>query len=103
VSQENGSLVLVGKFRDDAMGCVEEVAASLGIRTALVGRCEEAPEVLAEAAEPLAVVVQMDAEGAPQLFAHVRGQARLVQLPILARFASSTNRSRLRKLPLTPK
>ena len=82
MSQEDTSLVLVGTFRDDAMRCVEEVAASVGISTAFVGRCEEAPQVLAEAPEPLAIVVQMDAEGAAQLFAHVRGQARLVQLPI---------------------
>ena len=51
--------------------------------TAFVGRCEEAPQALAEAPEPLAIVgAEIDTEGAAQLFAHVRGQARLLQLPI---------------------
>ena len=82
MTQADRSLILVGAFRDDAMRCVRDAAATVGVASAVVGRCEEAPAALAAAVEPLAVVVQMDAEGAAQTFAHIRGQARLAQLPI---------------------
>jgi len=82
VTQADRSLILIGAFRDDAMRCVRDAAATVGVATAVVGRCEEAPAALAAAVDPLAIVLQMDAEAAAQTFAHVRGQARLAQLPI---------------------
>jgi Tfp pilus assembly protein PilZ len=81
-SQADRSVVLVGAFRDDALRCVDEAAASVGLATAIVNRCDEAPARLADAPEPLAIVVKMDAEGASQVFAHVRGQGHLAHLPI---------------------
>ena len=83
MTQGDRSLILVGAFGDDATRSVRDAAATVGVATAVVGRCEEAPAALAAAVEPLAIVLQMDAEGAAQIFAHVRGQARLAQLPIL--------------------
>jgi len=82
VTQGDRSLLLVGAFGEDALRCVREAAATVGVATAVVGRCEEAPAALAAAVEPLALVLQMDAGGAAQTFAHVRAQARLAQLPI---------------------
>jgi Tfp pilus assembly protein PilZ len=83
VTQPDRSLILVGAFRDDARRSVQEAASSVGVATVFVDQCEDAPEALAAVAEPLAVVVPMDAEGAAHTFAHIRGQARLAQLPIL--------------------
>jgi Tfp pilus assembly protein PilZ len=82
VTQADRSLILVGAFREDALRCVRDAAGHVGIGTAVVARCDDAPSALAAAVEPLAVVLQMDAEGAALTFAHIRGQARLVQLPI---------------------
>jgi Tfp pilus assembly protein PilZ len=83
VTQPDRSLILVGPFRDDARRCVHEAALSVGVATVFVNRCEDAPEALAAIAEPLAVVLPMDAEGGGHTFAYIRGQARLAQLPIL--------------------
>jgi Tfp pilus assembly protein PilZ len=82
VAQADRSLVVVGSFRDEALRCVNEAASSVGAATAFVARCDEAPGALAEVTDPLAIVIRMDAEGAAQTFAHVRGQARLAQLPV---------------------
>jgi Tfp pilus assembly protein PilZ len=82
VSQTSRSLVLVGGFREEATRCVKEAAASVGVTTTFIGRCDEAPEALAEVAEPLAVVLPMGAEGTAQTLAHMRGQSRLAQLPV---------------------
>jgi Tfp pilus assembly protein PilZ len=82
MTQADRSLVLVGAFGDEARACVKEAATSVGVATAFVDRCEEAPAALAELPETLAIVLRMDAEGAAQTFAHVRGQARLAQLPM---------------------
>lgn len=82
MTQADRSLILVGAFREDALRCVRDAAGHVGIGTAVVARCDDAPSALAAAVEPLAVVLQMDAEGAALTFAHIRGQARLVQLPI---------------------
>lgn len=82
MTQGDRSLLLVGALGEDALRCVRDAAATVGVGTTAIGRCDEAPAALAAAAEPLAIVLQMDAEGAAQTFAHVRGQARLAQLPI---------------------
>jgi Tfp pilus assembly protein PilZ len=83
MTQPSRSLIVVGAFGDDAKQCVAEAATSVGVATSFVNRYEEAPAVLAEVAEPLAVVWPMDTEGAAQTFAHIRAQARLGQVPIL--------------------
>jgi Tfp pilus assembly protein PilZ len=83
VAQADRSLVLVGTFRDEAVRCVREASASVGCTPAIVTRHEEAAGALAEVTDPIAVVVRMDAEGAAQTFAHIRGHARLAHLPIL--------------------
>lgn len=82
MAQGDRSLVLVGSFRDEAVRCVKEAASSVGAATAFVALCEDAPGALADVTDPLAIVIRMDAEGAAQAFAHVRGQARLAQLPV---------------------
>ncbi len=74
-------LFLVGAFRDDALARVSEEMLPLGVATAIVRRCEEAPEALASA-EPLAIVVQMDAPGAEGTYGYLRGQARFAQVPL---------------------
>jgi Tfp pilus assembly protein PilZ len=83
VSQADRSLVLVGAFRDEALRCARDAAEAVGVATVVVSRCEEAPGALAEAPEPLAVGLGMGSEGAARTFAHIRGQVRLAQLPIL--------------------
>jgi CheY-like chemotaxis protein/Tfp pilus assembly protein PilZ len=83
VTQGGRSLILVGAFGEDAIESAKEAAASVGVTTTFVARCDEAPGALAEAVEPLAIVLQMSAEGAAQTFAHIRGQERLAQLPVL--------------------
>jgi Tfp pilus assembly protein PilZ len=83
LTQADRSLVLVGEFRDDAIESVKEAAESLDVAIKYVPRCDDAPGALVEIAEPLAVVLRMDSGGAPQTCAHIRGQARLLQLPIL--------------------
>ena len=77
------SLVLVGALRDDTIRCVKEAASSVGVATEVIGSCEEAPAALAGGIEPLAIVLGMHSEGAAQMFAHIRAQARLAHLPIL--------------------
>lgn len=83
MAQADRSLVLVGTFREEAVRCVKEASASVGAVPAIVTRHEEAVGALGEVTDPIAVVVRMDAEGAAQTFAHIRGQARLAHLPIL--------------------
>lgn len=77
------SLVLVGALRDETIRCVIEAASSVGVATEVIGRCEEAPAALAGGPEPLAIVLGMNSDGAAQMFAHIRAQARLAHLPIL--------------------
>ncbi|MBV9948447.1 MAG: hypothetical protein JOZ69_16470, partial [Myxococcales bacterium] len=83
MTQDPRSLFLVGGFAEEVTRSMAEAAGSVGLQTAVVGRCEEAPDTLGQAVDPLAIVLRMDAEGAPLACAHVRGQARLAQLPIL--------------------
>jgi Tfp pilus assembly protein PilZ len=54
-----------------------------------VGRCEEIPAVLADA-QPLAILIRMDASGAAQACAHVRSHARLARVPIFGVAAELT-------------
>jgi len=83
VTQADRSLFVVGALPEAAMRNVAEAAASVGLSTARVAHCHEAPAALGSAVDPLAIVLRMDAEGASMACAHVRAQARLAQLPIL--------------------
>jgi Tfp pilus assembly protein PilZ/ActR/RegA family two-component response regulator len=76
------SLAVVGAFRETALRCVDEAAASVGIRTLAISRCEDAAAALTGGADLLAILVRMDNEGACGAFAHVRGHAALEHLPI---------------------
>jgi CheY-like chemotaxis protein len=83
VTQIERSLILVGTFRQEAVQSVMDAALSVGVATAFVARCDDMPETLAQTPEPLAILLQINAEGAAQACAHIRGQPRLAQLPIL--------------------
>jgi Tfp pilus assembly protein PilZ len=83
VGQQSRALIVVGAFRDDAMLFAEEAAEAVGLTAVFVGQCDEASAALEEADVPLAMLLQMDAGGASQTLAQLRGHARLAQLPIL--------------------
>jgi hypothetical protein len=81
VSQAGRSLLVVGSFPDDTMRRVQDASAAVSINAGFVGSCEELPTVLANA-DPHAILVRMDAQGAAEACAHVRAQARFAQVPI---------------------
>lgn len=83
MTQRERSLILVGAFREEASQSAKEAALSVGVATEFVSLCNDVPETLGQIPEPLAIVLQMNAEGAAQTCAHIRGQPRLAQLPIL--------------------
>ena len=91
MSQAGRSLMFVGTFRDEAMRCVQEAVEAVGATFSVVGRCDAVPAALGEAVDPLALVLQMDAPGADQIFGYVRGQAHLAQLPIFGVAAERTD------------
>ncbi len=81
VNQADRSLLVVGSFPDDTMKRVQDASAAVSIKAGFVGKCEELPAVLANA-DPHAILVRMDAQGAAEACAHVRAQARFAQVPI---------------------
>jgi len=81
VTTSNRSLMVVGTFRDDTARRIREAAASVGVATTSVARCEDAPAALAEA-DPIAILLRTDAEGAQQMCSHVRSHARLAHVPV---------------------
>jgi Tfp pilus assembly protein PilZ len=77
-------LIVVGAFRRrQEADSIQEAASTVGASVSLVERCEDAPRVLSEVAQPAALLMRMDAEGVGQAFARIRAQARFAQLPIL--------------------
>ncbi|MDP9002121.1 MAG: PilZ domain-containing protein [Myxococcota bacterium] len=83
MTQKERALILVGTFREQAVQSAIDAALSVGVATAFVARCNDMPATLAQTPEPLAILLQMNAEGAAQTCAHIRGQPHLAQLPIL--------------------
>jgi Tfp pilus assembly protein PilZ len=77
---EERPLFIVG-FADDSARQVEEAAASVGVHSACVPRVDELPNALQEA-QPIAIVLRIDAPGAGAACTHVRCQLRLSQVPI---------------------
>ncbi|MDP9150456.1 MAG: hypothetical protein M3O36_11020, partial [Myxococcota bacterium] len=76
------SLVVVGTFADEVHRHIEDAANEVGLSTAFVARCDDAPLALA-GVDAVAIILRMDASGAAETCAHVRAQARLTQVPIL--------------------
>ncbi len=74
-------LVLIGAFREETVERLSDEMASFAVSTTVVPRCDEAPEALASA-NPMAILVRLDAPGAEQIYAHLRGQARFAQVPL---------------------
>ncbi len=81
MAHSDRSLFVVGPFRDESMRRIQEAAGSVGAPVAIVGRCEEIADALADAV-PLALLLRMDAHGAAQACAHLRSQARLAHVPV---------------------
>jgi len=73
--------VAVGGFREDALRCIREAAAGLGVPLDVAPRAEDVAAAPASP-PPLAVVLAMDGAGAAQACATLRSQARLAQVPI---------------------
>jgi ActR/RegA family two-component response regulator/Tfp pilus assembly protein PilZ len=74
------SLLVVG-FKEDAARRLREAAAAVGIDSSVVEHTEGMTAALDEA-QPLAIVVRIDASGAAQACAQIRRQARLSLVPI---------------------
>jgi Tfp pilus assembly protein PilZ len=81
VAEASRSLLVVGSFNEETSKRIQEAAAAVSLTPSFVGLCEQMPPVLADA-EPQAILVRMDAEGAAGACAHVRAQARFAQVPI---------------------
>jgi Tfp pilus assembly protein PilZ len=81
VAQASRSLLVVGPFPDDTMTRIQEAATAVSVTAGFVGRCEEIASALVDA-EPHAILVRMDSQGAAKACAHVRAQARFAQVPI---------------------
>jgi len=75
------NLAVFGAFRDDTVRRLRDAAASVGVATSVVERCEHAPAVLADL-DPLAIVLNMASPGADPTCAHVRSQARFAHVPV---------------------
>jgi hypothetical protein len=75
------NLVVAGSFRDETCRRVTEGSAAAGVQPDFHPRCDAAREAMS-GADPLAIVVRMDAPGASDLCAHVRTQSRLADVPI---------------------
>jgi Tfp pilus assembly protein PilZ len=81
VAEASRSLLVVGSFNEETSKRIHEAAAAVSLTPSFVGLCEQMPPVLADA-EPQAILVRMEAEGAAEACAHVRAQARFAQVPI---------------------
>jgi Tfp pilus assembly protein PilZ len=81
VTEANRALLVVGSFNEETSKRIQEAAAAVSLAPSFVGLCEQMPPALADA-EPQAIVVRMDAQGAAEACAHVRAQARFAQVPI---------------------
>src|SRR5580693_3659380 len=81
VAQVNRAILAIGEFSDDTAKRIQEAAAAVSVSAGFVGRCNEIAPVLVDA-EPHAILVRMDSQGAAKACAHVRAQARFAQVPI---------------------
>jgi Tfp pilus assembly protein PilZ len=82
VTQAERSLLVVGSFREETTRRISDAAGSVGATAVFVDACEAAPIALADA-EPLAILIRMDAPGAQAACAQARAHARLSHVPIL--------------------
>ena len=82
VTHTERSLIVVGSLRDEAVTRLREATSSVGVAVTFVEACAAFSGVL-QAADPLAIVLQMEAAAAQSVCSQVRAQARLAHVPIL--------------------